>query len=244
MAINSQAEEFVRTYNDLDRHLRKKYGLDDYKNYSDVINLASQKDKYVNKYKEHLKTFGNLRNAIVHHLSSEYCETIAEPHPRVNILFDKMKNDIMDPPKALHTLAIPIDKVYKTHLDENVLEVMRHMNKNAYTHVPVMKDDIVIGVFSENTLFSYIVKNEVAIIESTTTIAEFGEFLPLNQHESECFEFVNKNASVIDIEELFSKNLVNGKRLSVIFITHSGRPIEKILGIITAWDVAGYKESN
>lgn len=243
MAINSQAEEFVRIYNDLDRYLRRKYNLDNCKNYSDVINLASKKDKYVNKQKDHLKAFGNLRNAIVHNLTSEYGEAIAEPHPRVNALFEQMKNDIMNPPKALHILAIPADSVYKVNLDEYVLEVMRHMNKNTYTHVPVIKDDIVIGVFSENTVFSYMVKNEAAIIEATTPIAEFSDFIPLDQHESECFAFVAKNTSVIDIEELFSQSLISGKRLSVIFITHSGRPTEKILGIITAWDVAGYKEN-
>lgn len=41
---------------------------------------------------------------------------------------------------------------------------------------------------------------------------------------------------------MFQKQLQNKKRLSVVFITETGEASEKILGLITAWDVAGYKE--
>ena len=41
---------------------------------------------------------------------------------------------------------------------------------------------------------------------------------------------------------MFEEELRDNKRLSVIFITEAGKTTEKILGMITAWDIAGYKE--
>lgn len=240
MAINTQAEEFIRIYNDLDRFLRKKYNINEYMNYSEVINTTAKKDRYINKNKELLKLFGNLRNAIVHNLTSEYKEAIAEPHPQVNTTFENIKNNIMNPPRAIDKLAVRTEKMYTVQSNRRVLEVMKHMNEHTYTHVPVVEENVVTGVFSENTVFTYIAKNEAAILEADTTIEEFREFLELDKHESEHFEFINKNASIIDVEELFSKHLIAGKRLSVVFITEKGEPTEKIQGMITPWDVAGY----
>lgn len=114
------------------------------------------------------------------------------------------------------------------------------MSKNTYTHVPVLDKGVLIGVFSESTLFSYIIKNGVLFIEDDVLIKEFEEFIPIDKHESECFEFVSKKALVIDIENIFQIGLKDQKRISVVFITENGKPKEKILGMITAWDLAGY----
>ena len=40
---------------------------------------------------------------------------------------------------------------------------------------------------------------------------------------------------------MFAKELKQDKRLAVVFITDSGDPNEKLLGLVTAWDVAGYR---
>lgn len=88
--------------------------------------------------------------------------------------------------------------------------------------------------------FHNIIKNGVLFIEDDVLIKEFEEFIPIDKHESECFEFVSKKALVIDIENIFQIGLKDQKRISVVFITENGKPKEKILGMITAWDLAGY----
>lgn len=83
---------------------------------------------------------------------------------------------------------------------------------------------------------------EDILIEKDAKIEEFADFIPIEKHGSEFFKFVPRNTLLIDVEEMFQEELHNKKRLSVIFITESGKPTEKILGLITAWDVAGYRE--
>ena len=39
---------------------------------------------------------------------------------------------------------------------------------------------------------------------------------------------------------MFQNGLKGKKRISVIFITQNGNENEKLLGLITAWDLAGY----
>jgi hypothetical protein len=65
------------------------------------------------------------------------------------------------------------------------------------------------------------------------------DLLHHHKNESESFVFVHKDTLVIDIEEMFANELKEGKRLAVVFITKNGDPNEKILGLVTAWDVAG-----
>ena len=39
---------------------------------------------------------------------------------------------------------------------------------------------------------------------------------------------------------MFQNGLKDQKRISVVFITETGKSSEKILGLVTAWDIAGY----
>lgn len=64
--------------------------------------------------------------------------------------------------------------------------------------------------------------------------------MPIEKHSGECFEFVNKKATVNDIEEIFHNDFKIKKRAAVVFITETGNINEKLSGIITAWDIAGY----
>jgi len=116
------------------------------------------------------------------------------------------------------------------------------MNKYAYTHVPIIEEGRFVGVFSENTVFSYIVNSMDCLLAKDAKIRDFSDFIPIDRHESESFAFVSRDTLVIDIEDMFAKELRQEKRLAVVFITDNGDPNEKLLGLVTAWDIAGYRE--
>src|SRR5690606_32953252 len=86
--------------------------------------------------------------------------------------------------------AVQREDIFTTTTDANALYVMQTMGKNSYTHVPVLEGDAMVGVFSENTVFSYLVKNQILALDQDILIGEFAEFIPLDKHESEYFEFV------------------------------------------------------
>lgn len=237
---DGNSEKFLTTYNELDKYMRKYLNESEWTSHIDLIRKMVKKDKFFKNYEYDLRSYADLRNAIVHNPDKREANPIAEPHDYIIIKYEDIKNKVMNPPVALNTIAISSNNIFTTTLDSNALNVIKEMNKNIYTHVPVVEDGKMIGIFSENTIFSYIACNEDVIIEKDTLIREFTEFIPRDSHESECFKFVNRDASIVDIEEIFQNEFKDKRRVAVVFITETGSEKEKLLGLVTAWDLAGY----
>ena len=51
------------------------------------------------------------------------------------------------------------------------------------------------------------------------------------------YKFVAKTCDEYYIKDLFKKSLVDKKRLEALFVTENGHSSEKLLGIITHWDL-------
>ncbi len=235
-------DEFITIYNELDDFMREELDQDHWTSHSDLIRQMAKKNKVFNIYMDELLSFARLRNAIVHNPYNRYAQPIADPHDYVVEKYKKILDYVLRPARALDTIAIKGKDIYTARLDDRALAIMVAMNKYAYTHVPIIEDGRFVGVFSENTVFSYIVNSVNGLLEKEAKIRDFSEFIPIDKHESESFEFVSRETTVIDIEEMFAKELRQEKRLAVVFITDNGDPNEKLLGLVTAWDVAGYRE--
>jgi len=237
-------DDFITIYNELDAFMRKELNYDDYERvwHSDLIRQMAQKNKVFKLYMEELLAFARLRNAIVHNPNKRDAQPIADPHDYVVEKYKQILDKVLRPAIALDTIAVRSENIYTASLNDKALDVMATMNKYTYTHVPIIEDGKLVGVFSENTVFSYIVNTGDVLLEKDAKIREFSEFIPIDKHVSESFAFVPRDTLVIDIEEMFADELKDGKRLAVVFMTNNGDLNEKILGLITAWDVAGYRE--
>jgi predicted transcriptional regulator len=237
MSINVLSAEFLNIYNEIDEYMRNKlnkgYGI----GHTDLIDYLSNKDCviYVNRRK--LKQFAKLRNAIVHD-SKKNAYPIAEPHPIIVEEYKKILNHLKNPPNALF-IAVPGDRIFTADLNDKAIDIINIMNEKCFTHVPVFDKGNFVGVFSENTMFTYLAKNKSIILDSNTTLNKFRDILGIDKHDTEQFQFISKNKSVYEVEELFRKFLSNRERLATVFITENGAQNEKLLGLITAWDVAG-----
>lgn len=243
--MNSKAtnsSRFITTYDEIDNYMRRFLKADNYVVHKNLIIAMADKNKIFRYYKDDLISFAKLRNAIVHNPYRRNANPIAEPHDYIVRKYNDLLQKITKPPKALNTVAIRADKIYSTTLNNSALEVMKTMNKNVFTYVPVLEDGKIIGVFSENTIFSYFVSKEDVILEKEVLIREFIDFIPFDKHESEYFAFVSKDALLIDVEEIFKDGLKDNKRIATVFITETGNEKEKLLGLITAWDLAGYEK--
>ncbi len=215
MKIVSNADKFLTTYNELDSHMRKALGVDLYKNHSYLIKEMEKRNRMFKQYGYDLRAFAELRNAIVHNPDEKNAKPIAEPHDYIVKKYEEMKNKVINPPVALETIAIKAHDIFTTSLEANALDVMKVMNEKTYTHVPVIDSKKLIGVFSENTIFSYLVENHVIATDEDIPISEFEDLIPVDRHASEYFEFVPRDALVIDIEEMFQNGLKENKRISV-----------------------------
>ena len=235
----SNSGEFISLYNELDKYMREILNENESTPHSVLLKKMTEKSNIFRKNNKYLKSFANLRNAIVHNYSNDGYKIIAEPHDNIVEDYKRIVNEVMNPPKALNTIAIRNSQIYTTSLNKNALDVMRVMKERTFTHVPVIEDKKLIGIFSENTIFSYVVATKDFLSNKEFKISEFKSFIPIDMHEGEEFKFVPKDILEVDVQKMFKDSLKNQIRLAVVFITESGKSTEKILGMITAWDVAG-----
>lgn len=236
------SEEFILIYNELDAFMRQRLQLGDQTEHTFLISeMARRGNRIFETYNYELRLFARLRNAIIHNPYQKDAHPIAEPHKETVKKYNDLKNFVMNPPKAL-SIAIPGPNIFTATLETNVQYIIQTMINKSYTHIPVISDEKMIGVFSENTLFSYLAKTKDCIITNDFTVREFEDFIPLEKHMNEYFVFVPRATLLDEIEGIFQKGLKDLKRIAVIYITEHGKPEEKLLGMITAWDLAGYRQ--
>ena len=116
---------------------------------------------------------------------------------------------------------------------------MKIMKEKVYTHVPIMGNGKVIGVFSDNTLSVYILEEGIIEVNKDMTFKHIERLLQVNVHLTEAFKFLPYNMDIYSLEEEFHKALQKEERIGMVFLTQNGKENEKLLGIITPWDLIG-----
>jgi predicted transcriptional regulator len=240
----SLSSRFLKAYNRLDDSLRKEFGAGKWEGHCTLLRKKAEHSVEFRQRRYELEKLADLRNSIVHWSRSwESKDAIAEPHAQIVAQYERLVQSVLEPPKA-QIIAIPGNKICTATLDDCALSVIRKMHARVLTHVPVIQDKCLIGVFSENTVLSFLAANEMVALDLTIKIREFLDFIPLRAHKSETFEFVSRTASLAEVVGRFRENLANRKRLGAVFITENGKEDEELLGLITPWDVAGADSAN
>lgn len=234
MENTSLSERFLAAYNELDEHMRRTMGQDNNMSHSYMVRDMAHKSKFFAHFKEDLLWYADLRNVLVHNPYIKNADPIAEPHIKIVEKYEMIKDSVIHPPRAL-TVAVPVQDIYKTNFSADAIEVMNIMTEKGFSHVPVIEDEKLVGVFSENSILNYLVSNNGGI-SNNATIKDFTEFIPLGGHNSELFDFVERDMLLDDVQQMFEDSVKNHHRLGVVFVTENGKEDEKLLGLITAWD--------
>jgi predicted transcriptional regulator len=238
-AFEGTAKEFIEVYNELTYTLRKNLGLEDYVDFNRLLSEAIHRgNRVIAKYEVDLKILNELRNSIAHNPYMAEADPIAEPHPAVVEKLRMILNEIENPPKALDK-GVKASDIYKALISDKLKDVLKVMHDKLFSWVLIYDKPSgqLIGVFSEDVLFAYISSNEGFVFDEKTTLEEFKDYLSLDRHPNEYFEFVNRSMPLYDVEKIFKHSINGEKRLAVVFITESGKPSEGILGMLTAWDM-------
>lgn len=113
------------------------------------------------------------------------------------------------------------------------------MKEKGFSYLPILDNGQVVGIFSENTLFASLIEYELFYEQDKSRFIdkEIFKYCEIDNHISERFLFVKKNMFYEEIQNLFHRACETNKRLSMLLVTETGRKEEKLLGIITPWDV-------
>jgi len=232
---------FLTIFNEIEDYSRRLSGRDDYVSFGSIVRELAEIRGEFNRYKEDLRDFARLRNAIVHNPDKRNADPIAEPHEYIIEKFARIKNELINPSKAIDKLAVRMEKIFTASMNDSASEIMSKMGENGYSYVPIINDGYIIGMFCEHTVFSYIDKHK-KINLGDMKIEAFSEFISLDKHVNEAFVFIHRDTLVYEVEDLFKAALRKNRRIASVFITQNGKASERLLGLITAWDVAGYND--
>ena len=230
----SNADEFIDKYKILENLIRKKFNID---SYNDSAIAKIEVLPQFRSIKEELQYARSIRNLLSHNSKINGNYPI-EPNIELVKNLDRLIAYIDKPPKA-YDKCIKITNVFHASWDDKIYPIMQEMKKNSYTHVPILNNGVVEGVFSENTLFGALIEEELIYDKISTTFSNdlIKKHTLINNHVSETFVFVKKDLLLEDAKDLFNKSFGRNERLSVLFITENGKETEKLLGILTPWDI-------
>ena len=228
-----RTELFLNKYRELEAAISAEYNLP---NSESAIGFLLRRQEY-RSIREELDYCREVRNLLTHNprVNRQYA---VEPSQEMIALLDRTIDKIRNPIRAKH-IYVPRSRVVCRTMEDSVYDTMLQMRERMYTHIPIVQEDVVIGVFSENTLLNYLLADGNAGIDRKLTFADIRDYLPMEENRAETFYFVPRNMPLADMEAIFSEGLKHSERIGLLFVTGNGKPHEKLQGIISAWDVAG-----
>ncbi len=230
----SRVDEFLELYRQLEEELDDRY-RNARRRYSSVV-MEFLKDYESAPVRDKLDVCRELRNLLTHSSNLGGEPILAPSAPVVEALRETL-DFVRRPPLAMD-YATKGEQVMKAHLHQKVLRLMEVMEKNGFSHVPVLEDGEFRGVFSVGTVFRFQLHQKGKALTAGTTLKDLEKYLDLAEH-MENYEFVPKDATYISVRRKFERVKGRNQRVSVIFITENGRPKERLLGMLTPWDVLG-----
>lgn len=219
------AVQFKTLYEQWEQYLKARFGKSEMRKLSRKFweeEFAKCKKERVSE--NELLGLVNIRNAHIH------SSLLLEIKPQAVILLRKLVNTFC---KRAKDIATPGSKIYKVDLKAKARNVILKMNKNLYTHVPIVKEKKFYGVFSENTLLKIIASGRW---KERIKINDIKDLLKENEG-TDNYRFLSADANFYDIYQLFQEHIDLGRRLGVIFLSKKGKQSGQINGLITAWDL-------
>ena len=221
--------KFLQSFNLIERHLRKKLKEKREASFYALVEAASKFDSVINKYKEELKEYADLRNAIVHERTGG--TVIAEPNDYAVKNIEHLASLIMDPPKVYPLFR---RKVFSISVTESIGAALKLMYENSFSQLPIYKGEKFIDLLTNNTIARWLgscVEEDIFSLGETP----IGEVLKFTEIPDNYF-FLDRDAPLVEAMEKFQYFESIGSPLDAIIITQNGKPTEAPLGIITTSD--------
>lgn len=227
----TNAEIFIEKYKQLEEVVRSTYNLRN----SDSISFYLSNQNIYQRYRDEIRYCQEVRNLLSHKkkIGNEFA---VEPSQQMLDFIDNLIKKIRKRTKC-YEVQINESQVCWKSMNDLVKDTIKEMSDKLYTHIPILEDGKVIGVFDENSIFNYLSKQEIIMIEENTTFNDIKEYIGLYDREMEEFIFFSSQSYLEELEKEFEKSYKRGKRIGIAFMTQNGKSHEKLQGIITPWDM-------
>jgi len=242
MEESRNVRKFKSDYNELDRFFTQEVNGQEGHFYENMLKFLRLNPRY-QQFKNDIDYINDVRKIVTHKENMEGVPVI--PTDALCNKLEDTLNKIKNPPKW-DSIAILGNNIYSCTEGDSISDVVKKMANNTYTHVPVVKNGLFEWLLSESVFVQWLgeIIEKEEIITEATSVSQLRKYV---KNTNDAYEFLSRDTDIYTIKEKFEnaiKEKINGisKRLGVIFITNSGRESEKILGLITAWDIGKIKD--
>ena len=227
----TRAEQFLKLYRKLEGLLEKRYSG---KKVSASVVMEYLHDPDSAPCRSDLDMCREIRNLLAHNDDVDG-QPVVEPSEGVVDLLGGIVDYVQRPRLALD-YGTPGDKIMFAHPNDSALDVMRHMMRMGYSHVPVRDKTGLIGVFSAAALMSYVGDRGFDDIRDDLRIGDLKKALSVDNERTDQYLFFAPTATLTVVRMAFEKPHQRNRRLAAVFITEDGGPHSQVLAMLTPWD--------
>lgn len=226
---HENSERFLLAFSRIEHHLRKITKSSKQDTFSTLLSRATSYAT-IRGFVDDLREFADLRNAIVHERGGGY--VIAEPHQETVDRLEEIEQFISRPPTVESLGSMP---VMTCSPSDPIGKAARAMLEGKFSQLPVYDHEKCIGLLTSETIARWIATKfqpDLDILEEARVeqVLCYGE-------EDSVHQFVSRKTPIADVVTLFDKTAHSGKSLDAVIITHSGKPDQRPLHILTVYDL-------
>ncbi|KGR89753.1 hypothetical protein CD30_15500 [Ureibacillus massiliensis 4400831 = CIP 108448 = CCUG 49529] len=226
------SDRFLIAYNRITYTLRDMIGTKEHVPFYRLIEQAKKKSVLVRKYEDDLRTFGDLRNAIVHHrTSAEF--VIAEPHLKVVHKIEHIDHVLTKPKlvgQAFHK------KVLTLQTTDSIKYLLQVIRQKKFTQFPVYAKEEFKGLVTTVGITNWLASTIEAEQHIPNKRWSLNDILHHEKNRVN-YKFVSRYMTIYDAEEMFKQGVERGKRYEALLITEHGKPYQKLIGMVTPIDI-------
>jgi len=227
-----RSERFLKLYRRLEGLLEKRYSDKRVSSGSVVMEYLHDPDS--TPCRADLDMCREIRNLLAHNDDVDG-QPVVEPSEGVVELLSGIV-DYVQRPRLAVDCGTPGDRIMFAHPNDFALDVMRHMMRMGYSHVPVRDKTGLVGVFSAGALMSFLGDKGFANLGDDLRIGDLKKALSVDNERTEDYLFFDPTITMTAVRKAFEKRQGPNRRLAVVFITEDGGQHSQVLAMLTPWD--------
>ena len=227
-----RSERFLKLYRKLESLLEKRYSNRKISSGSVVMEYLHDPDSV--PCRADLDMCREIRNLLTHNDDVDG-QPVVEPSEGVVELLAGIVEYVQRPRLAVDC-GTPGDRIMFAHPNDSALDVMRHMMRMGYSHVPVRDKTGLVGVFSAAALMSFVGDRGFDSLGDDLRVGDLKKALCVDNERTDNYLFFDPTITLTAVRQAFEKRQGPNRRLAVVFITEDGGQHSRVLAMLTPWD--------
>lgn len=187
----ANSDTFLDAFASIEKHLRRRCGVNEKVPFSfyQLVDEAAKSLPEVRRYRDDLKEYADLRNAIVHERSDGH--VIAEPNGKAVKGIERLASLILKPPTVVPLFQ---SQVFMLNTSDTIGTAVKLMVEHSFSQIPVIETDHIAGLLTANTIARWLGANvgEDIFSLNATTIADVLRYT----EDAENHVFVSRNTTL------------------------------------------------